>query len=241
MAIRLKIKEIREYRNMTQDDVVRISGVKKRSYVDYESGKTDIPSSKLQDIANALGVTVGTIFGYSNPETRDRYEDRVMDLNFKYKNVEIDDSEVEFEDEGGDKHTPQLAEKGVPYFNVDFSSGFDYFENSQVNSASFYIDYEPYNNADFWVNNTGNSMSPKIESGDIVALKKMSDLRQMIYGEIYAVVMPEMRTIKYIRKSEKDGCLRFVPENIEDFDEQDMPIELIQSFFLVLGAIKKFF
>jgi len=131
--------------------------------------------------------------------------------------------------------------KGVPFYNVDFSSGYEYFSNNQNVRPDFYIDYEPYNNADFWVNNIGNSMSPKIESGDIVALKKKTDLAQIIYGEIYAIVMPEMRTIKYIRKSNKDGYIRFVPENKLDFDEQDMPISLIQNFFLVLGSIKKFF
>lgn len=139
---------------------------------------------------------------------------------------------------------PKKAKKysnGVPFFNVDFSSGYDTFYNSQVPNPDFYIDYPPYNHADFWVCNVGNSMSPKIENGDIVALQQKTDLQQMIYGEIYALVLPEMRTIKYIRKSKVDGHIRFVPENMENYDPQDMPLELIQKFFLVLGSIKKFF
>lgn len=130
---------------------------------------------------------------------------------------------------------------GVPYYNVDFAAGYESFLNSSLANYDFKIDYEPYNDADFWVNNIGNSMAPKIESGDIVALKEKKDINQIIYGEIYAVVLPEMRTIKYIRKSEKENHVKFVPENIKDFDEQDMPIELIDKFFLVLGSIKKFF
>lgn len=130
---------------------------------------------------------------------------------------------------------------GVPYYNVDFASGYESFFKNSLANYDFKIDYEPYNDADFWVNNIGNSMSPKIESGDLVALKEKKDITQIIYGEIYAIVLPEMRTIKYIRKSEKENHVKFVPENLQDFDSQDMPIELIEKFFLVLGSIKKFF
>jgi len=131
--------------------------------------------------------------------------------------------------------------KGVPYYNVDFTSGFDMLLNSDQHKADFYIDYEPYNKADLWVNNIGNSMSPVIENGDILALQIKTDIQQIIYGEIYAIVMPEMRTIKYLRKSKLEGHIEFVPENLVDYDAQDMPLELIDKFFIVLGSIKKFF
>lgn len=54
----LKIKEIREAKRMSQDEVVRLTGIPKRSYVNYENGKTDIPVSKLQNIASVLNVKV---------------------------------------------------------------------------------------------------------------------------------------------------------------------------------------
>jgi len=131
--------------------------------------------------------------------------------------------------------------KGVPYYNVDFTSGFNMLFNSEEYKADFFIDYEPYNKADLWVNNIGNSMSPVIENGDLLALQIKTDIQQIIYGEIYAIVMTEMRTIKYLRKSKLEGHVQFVPENLEDYDAQDMPIELIEKFFIVLGSIKKFF
>jgi phage repressor protein C with HTH and peptisase S24 domain len=48
-------------------------------------------------------------------------------------------------------------------------------ENSETAKKDFFIDYEPYNDADFWVNNIGNSMSPEIENDDIIALKEIKD------------------------------------------------------------------
>lgn len=59
----LKIRQIRESLNLTQDDVVDMSGIKKRSYVDYEGEKTDIPLSKLQKIATSLKVSVSELIG----------------------------------------------------------------------------------------------------------------------------------------------------------------------------------
>lgn len=54
----LKIKEIRNKKGLKQDEICELTGIKKRSYVAYEQGKTDIPFKKLQKIANSLGVRI---------------------------------------------------------------------------------------------------------------------------------------------------------------------------------------
>lgn len=155
--------------------------------------------------------------------------------------LRIEDEESQYKNAEQNLTPITSKKKGVPYFNVDFSSGYDLFTNNQTTTPDFFIDYEPYNHADLWINNIGNSMSPKIDNGDIVALQKKSDINQMLYGEIYAIVFPEIRTIKYIRKSKKNDHILLVPHDLVNYDEQDMPKNLIKSFFLVLGSIKKFF
>lgn len=59
----LKIKEIREMKKLTQDELSEISGIKKRSLVDYENGKQDISLGKLQNIATALDVGIYDLLG----------------------------------------------------------------------------------------------------------------------------------------------------------------------------------
>lgn len=59
----LNIKQIRESKNMTQDEIVTKTGIPKRSYVDYENEKQDIPLKRLQKIATALDVTISDIVG----------------------------------------------------------------------------------------------------------------------------------------------------------------------------------
>lgn len=96
----------------------------------------------MQDIATALGVTIGTIFGFSNPETRDRYEDRVKEFSEFHKEIGIDDTEAHFKEEE-ENSIPSLSKKGVPYYDVDFYGGFDFAFNDQTIQPAFLIDYAP--------------------------------------------------------------------------------------------------
>lgn len=48
---------------MTQDEMVSKTGIPKRSYVDYENEKQDVPFKRLQKIATALDVTISDIVG----------------------------------------------------------------------------------------------------------------------------------------------------------------------------------
>lgn len=57
----LRIKEVREQKKLSQDEVVSRSGIPKRSYLNYENGQTDVPISKLQNIASVLGVSVSDL------------------------------------------------------------------------------------------------------------------------------------------------------------------------------------
>ena len=62
------------------------------------------------------------------------------------------------------------------------------------------------------------------------------------FGEIYAIVTNEVRTIKIVTKSEKEGFLKLVPYSKDPvFTEQNIPIRLINYIFAVKGSIKKFF
>lgn len=73
--------------------------------------------------------------------------------------------------------------------------GFNEIANSQVTIPANNIVIQGFEKADFWCNVTGHSMEPKINHGDIIALRKCA-LADIQYGEIYAVVLDTIRTIK---------------------------------------------
>ena len=129
---------------------------------------------------------------------------------------------------------------GKPYYDVDFLGGFNEIVNSQVTIPTNNIVIQGFEKADFWCNVTGHSMEPKINHGDIIALHKCT-LEDIQYGEIYAVVLDTLRTIKILRRSSDPKKLRFVPINTADYDEQEYPVERIMNVFEVIGSISKFF
>ena len=56
--------------------------------------------------------------------------------------------------------------------------------------------------------------------GDIIALHQCT-LNDIQYGEIYAVVLDTIRTIKILRRSPDPDKLRFISINTNDYDEQE--------------------
>lgn len=131
---------------------------------------------------------------------------------------------------------------GVPYYDVDFIGGFDLVENDQTLIPTYRINFAQYNNADSWVNISGHSMEPQIGHGDIIALKELYDWEDyVLYGEVYAIVTDQYRTVKRINKSaEGKEYLKLVPIN-KDFDEQDIKKSIVRKVYQVLGCAKKIF
>jgi len=129
---------------------------------------------------------------------------------------------------------------GTPYYDVDFLGGFSEIFNSQTTVPATNIIIKGFEKADLWCNVTGHSMEPKINHGDIIALRQCS-LDDIQYGEIYAVVLDTIRTIKILRRADDPSLLRFVPINREDFDEQEFPLSRILYIYEVIGSISKFF
>lgn len=129
---------------------------------------------------------------------------------------------------------------GTPYYDVDFIGGFDEVFNSRVNIPATNIVIRGFEKASLWCNVTGHSMEPKINHGDIIALHQCT-LNDIQYGEIYAVVLDTIRTIKILRRSPNPDKLRFIPINTNDYDEQEFDKSRIINVFEVIGSISKFF
>ncbi len=137
-----------------------------------------------------------------------------------------------------------LDRRGAPYYNVDFTGGFDLIFNDQSTLPAFYIDFTPYNKEGvIWCNLTGHSMEPELSNGDIIAMKELTTpVAYLPAGEIYGIVTDEYRTVKRIAKSPKEGYVRLIPTNhAPEYSEQEIPISMIKRIYAVMGSIRKFF
>jgi phage repressor protein C with HTH and peptisase S24 domain len=129
---------------------------------------------------------------------------------------------------------------GTPYYDVDFIGGFSEIFCSQTKVPACNVLVPGFEKASLWCNVTGHSMEPKINHGDIIALHECT-INDIQFGEIYAVVLDTIRTIKILRRGSTPDKLLYVPINKPDYEEQEFDISRIIKVFEVIGSISKFF
>ena len=129
---------------------------------------------------------------------------------------------------------------GTPYYDVDFLGGFNEIFNNQATVPACNVLVPGFEKASLWCDVTGHSMEPKINHGDIIALRECS-VNDIQYGEIYAVVLDTIRTIKILRRGSAPDKLLYVPINKPDYEDQEFPLSRIIRIFEVLGSIARFF
>jgi hypothetical protein len=191
-----------------------------------------------------FALSIGRSSGYVNAISKSIQPATIHSISMHYPDLNIEwlmtgEGEM-LKNTDPDKPTTNQNGKGVKYFDVDFIAGFDIVLNNHTVTPAYYIDFKPYNKADYWVNVTGHSMDPLISHGDIIAIKKLNDWKTYyLPGEIYAIVTDEFRTIKKIRKGDNEGEVLLVPENLEEFDPKPISISLIRDVYQVLGCMKK--
>ena len=128
--------------------------------------------------------------------------------------------------------------KGKPFYDVPFELGYKMPYNENYNNPDGFIYFDQYNTCDFWCRAMGQSMTPTIASGDIVALKEIKDFRYLVNNEVYAIVLKnELRTIKRVK--DKGEAFLLIPDN-RDYEEQLIPKDEILAVYKVMGAMKMF-
>lgn len=65
-----RLKELRQSKKQTQQEIADIVGVTKRTYIYWEQGERQIKPEKAKVLADYFGVTVGYLLGYNDEEKR---------------------------------------------------------------------------------------------------------------------------------------------------------------------------
>lgn len=61
--MKLRIKDLREDRDLNQDDVAKAIGIPRTTYTNYESGRRNIPNQVLIDLADFFDVSIDYLLG----------------------------------------------------------------------------------------------------------------------------------------------------------------------------------
>lgn len=84
---------------------------------------------------------------------------------------------------------------------------------------------------------SGDSMEPVIGNGDYIAVREVTDLSVLYWGQIYVVLLDDYRMVKYLRRHEDDSKVVLRSAN-PAYDDIELPRSAIRSLFFVNNIIR---
>lgn len=223
-----KLKFVRAELDLSQKDLADKLGITQPQYSLVERGISDF---QLAWVSKLIELGVSPVWFLSPLEENIHDANKAFDLNYSEKKSITENREL-----------PNINySSGVPYYDVDFIGGFDMVLNDQTTTPAYLIDFQMYNSSDCWCNVTGHSMEPAISNGDIIALKEVQDWTTFLpFGEIYAIVTTEHRTIKKLSAGHNHDFFTLIPLNKSiEYQPQEIPKSIILKVYKVMGCMKK--
>lgn len=209
---------------------------------------------KSPTLANNVGVEYKRVQNVETGKTKKVSGDLASKIVTRYPEFSLDwlltgegpmlKEEKEMEKEEEYEQLPRITEdKGRPYYDVDFLGGYGEFADDPASApVTYMIDYPPYNKEGvFYMNVRGDSMSPEINSGDLVALRPIEAWYDfLLLGKVYAIVtLSGQRTIKRLRRGSDSEHYTLEPIN-PAYESQEIPKTQIERVFEVLGGIRRY-
>jgi hypothetical protein len=157
---------------------------------------------------------------------------KVLNVNADYKTKNLDQNIL---------HEPtENYNKGVPYYDVDFTAGFLPIENSSQSTPDSYISHPFFKGCDYVVRASGQSMAKVISHGDAIGLIKVNNWKDFFpFGEIYAIVtVDNFRMIKIITKGESDDYYTLISKPTDSKKEEFPPQQLKKSTILSIFKVQ---
>ena len=127
---------------------------------------------------------------------------------------------------------------GAKVYDIDVTAGPSgrslMFSSGQVIGSINVPFIKPEN---YIVKVSGDSMSPVINNGDMLAIREVKNLNLIFWGQIYVVLLDDYRMVKYIRKHENPDLVILKSAN-KEYDDIEIPREDIRALFVVENIIR---
>ena len=79
---------------------------------------------------------------------------------------------------------------------------------------------------------SGDSMAPVINDGDFIAVRELSNMSQIYWGQIYVIQLDDFRVVKYVRRHNDPNMVVLRSEN-PNYDDMDVRRTDIHEMLLV--------
>jgi phage repressor protein C with HTH and peptisase S24 domain len=128
--------------------------------------------------------------------------------------------------------------KGTPVYDIDVTAGnmprARMFTDDQIVGSINMPDVVNTNCRIVRV--SGDSMSPVIKNGDYIAVRELSNMQQIFWGQIYVVLLDDYRMVKYIRRHEDRHKVILRSEN-KNYDDIEIDRSEIRDLMFVQNIL----
>ena len=231
MSIGQKIKQLREERRWSQEQLAMKMGYKSRSSINkIEMGINELPQSKIFAFAQIFGVSPSELLEDSSlrpvepPKVQDiifqvqqAFGDCARDMVQLYDTLNTEGQRRALELIGNLSEIPRFQRapvvpmRSVPVFDSPAAAGAPLYAESEYEYMEFPVNEVP-GNADFGVRIMGRSMEPTIEDGSIVWVEKTMDLHN---GEIGVFMLGDSAVCKRLRLDDWGRVTELASDNPE--------------------------
>ena len=216
-----KVKLIRKALQMTQEQLAQRLGVGKTALSMIETGKSRLSARNKNILVQELNV---------NPDWLEAGEGEMFNAEPNITNafrLRTDNS---------------LPFQAVPLYSIEGTAGLVPLSNDRASKEPInYIHIPNLPKCDGAIYVVGDSMYPLLKSGDIVLYKQLNSLNDVFWGDMYLLSIDidgeEYVTVKYIQKSEKEGCIKLVSQNPHHADK-DVEMGRVRALALVKASIR---
>lgn len=137
---------------------------------------------------------------------------------------------------------PDNTKTGIPLIPLDAVAGFPAADTGAAypeNCTLYDIPEFAEKGANFLIRVSGDSMTPIYDSGDIIACRKIADIRFFQWGTVYVLETSQGILVKRVMESEQhDDCILCVSENSEVHKPFLLPKDDIRSLSTIVGLIR---
>lgn len=202
-----RIKYIIREMGLTRGEFANRIDVDSSNLSKYLNGKLTINDSLINRIVINLGLskewlTTGNDLPYA-----------------KVKNAV---STISFDGKIGNSNTVSFSDKGTPVYDIDVTAGaMPRARMFATENIVGYVNLPSIPPGCRIVGVSGDSMQPVIRSGDLLAVRELTNIQQIFWGQIYVVVLDDYCMVKYVRRHSDPDMVILRSEN-PNYDDMEI-------------------
>ena len=133
---------------------------------------------------------------------------------------------------------PSPQTTGIPVYDIDVTAGCTPLEAQlTADSITGYLSLPRIARDALIVRVSGDSMTPDIIDGGMIAIRPITNVDTIFWGQIYVVVTPDFRLVKYVRKHPSNPDIVVLHSANPFYDDMEIPRTDIRAMFRVEAII----